>query len=191
MTSGGLVPVSNPSGLFLSERPQNAPGSAVVCSLEGTRSLLLEIQTLTSTSSFGYPRRVAVGFDANRLSLLLAVLEKRAGLSLAGDDVYVNVAGGLAVSEPVADLGLVASVASSFRGQPVDSDTVFIGEVGLAGEVRSAPQMALRLKEVARLGFSRAIVPSGNCPVEEAPDGLDVVGISKVDELMELIFRVG
>ena len=197
MTSSGLEPVSNPSGLFLSERPRNAPGSAVVCSLEGTRSLLLEIQTLTSTSSFGYPRRVSVGFDANRLSLLLAVLEKRAGLSLAGEDVYVNVAGGLAVSEPVADLGLVASVASSFRGQPVDADTVFIGEVGLAGEVRSAQQMALRLKEVARLGFRRAIVPAGNCPVDEAPyenaeiAELEIVGLGNIDELMELIFRVG
>ena len=197
MTSSGLEPVSNPSGLFLSERPRNTPGSAVVCSFEGTRSLLLEIQALTSRSSFGYPRRVSVGFDANRLSLLLAVLEKRAGVSLAEEDVYVNVAGGLAVSEPVADLGLVASVASSFRGQPVDADTVFIGEVGLAGEVRSAQQMALRLKEVARLGFRRAIVPAGNCPVDEAPyenaeiAELEIVGLDNIDELMELIFRVG
>ena len=117
-----------------------------------------------------------------------------AGLSLAGEDVYVNVAGGLAVSEPVAGLGLVASVASSFRGQPVDADTVFIGEVGLAGEVRSAQQMALRLKEVARLGFRRAIVPAGNCPVDEAVAEvaeLEIVGLRNVDELMELIFRVG
>jgi DNA repair protein RadA/Sms len=191
MTAGGLVPVTNPSGLFLSERPRNAPGSAVVCSLEGTRPILLEIQTLTSTSSFGYPRRVAVGFDANRVSLLLAVLEKRADLSLAGEDVYVNVAGGLEVTEPVADLGLVASVASSFRGQPIDADTVFIGEVGLAGEVRSAQQIAPRVKEIARLGFQRVVVPAGNCPVNDAPDHLEVVGIRNISELMELIFRVG
>jgi DNA repair protein RadA/Sms len=191
MTAGGLEPVTNPSGLFLSERPRNSPGSAVVCSLEGTRPILLEIQTLTSTSSFGYPRRVAVGFDANRVTLLLAVLEKRAGLSLAGEDVYVNVAGGLAVSEPVADLGLVASVASSFRGQPVDADTVFIGEVGLAGEVRSAQQIGLRVREIARMGFSRVVVPAGNCPVTDAPDELEIVGIRNISELMELIFRVG
>lgn len=191
MTASGLEPVTNPSGLFLSERPRNSPGSAVVCSLEGTRPILLEIQTLTSTSSFGYPRRVAVGFDANRVSLLLAVLEKRAGLSLAGEDVYVNVAGGLAVTEPVADLGLVASVASSFRGQPVDADTVFIGEVGLAGEVRSAQQIGPRVKEIARLGFRRVVVPAGNCPVSDAPDDLEVVGLRNISELMELIFRVG
>lgn len=191
MTARGLEPVANPSGLFLSERPKDAPGSAVVCSLEGTRALLLEIQTLTSKSSLGYPRRVAVGFDANRLSLLLAVLEKRAKVPLANDDVYVNVAGGLTVTEPVADLGLVASVASSFRGQPLDPDTVFVGEVGLSGEVRSAHQIGLRVKEIARLGFSRLVVPAGNCPVEDAPRDLDVVGIRDISELMELIFRAG
>ena len=188
MTPRGLEPVANPSGLFLSERPLNTPGSAVVCSLEGTRSILLEIQTLTSTSSFGYPRRVAVGFDANRVSLLLAVLDKRAGLSLAGEDVYVNVAGGLSVTEPVADLGLVASVASSFRGQPVDADTVFIGEVGLAGEVRSAQQIGPRVKEISRLGFRRAVIPAGNCPVDDAPGDLEIVGLRNISELMELIF---
>ena len=160
MTAGGLVPVENPSGVFLSERPRNAPGSVVVCSLEGTRPILLEIQTLVSTSAFGYPRRVALGFDQNRVSLLLAVLEKRENLSLAGEDVYVNVAGGLNVGEPVADLGLVASIASSFLNRPVDADTVFIGEVGLTGEVRAAQQLSARIKEISRLGFKRAIVPS-------------------------------
>ena len=188
MTGEGLAPVSNPSGLFLSERPAGAPGSAVVCSLEGTRPLLLEIQSLVSTSSFGYPRRVAVGVDANRVTLLLAVLEKRAALNLSGDDVYVNVAGGLSVSEPVADLGLIASVASSFRARPLDSGTAFIGEVGLAGEVRHAQQVSLRVKEIARLGFGRAIVPKGNCPVADAPEGLEIVGISNISELMDLIF---
>jgi DNA repair protein RadA/Sms len=188
MTGEGLSPVSNPSGLFLSERPENAPGSAVVCSLEGTRPLLLEIQSLVSTSSFGYPRRVALGVDANRVSLLLAVLEKRASLVLSGEDVYVNVAGGLSVSEPVADLGVIASVASSFRAEPLDSGTVFIGEVGLAGEVRHAQHVSLRVKEITRLGFARAIVPKGNCPVPDAPEGLEIVGISNISELMELIF---
>jgi DNA repair protein RadA/Sms len=188
MTGAGLLPVTNPSGLFLSERPQNAPGSVVVCSLEGTRPMLLEIQALVATSSFGYPRRVALGFDANRLSLLLAVLEKRAGLSLSGEDVYVNVAGGLQVSEPVADLGVIAAVASSFRGQPVDPRTVFIGEVGLAGEVRPAQQLLLRIKEISRLGFERALVPAANCPVAEAPEGLEIVGLSNVEALMDAVF---
>jgi DNA repair protein RadA/Sms len=188
MTGSGLAPVSNPSGLFLSERSENAPGSVVVCSLEGTRPLLLEIQALVATSSFGYPRRVALGFDSNRLSLLLAVLEKRAGLVLAADDVYVNVAGGLSVSEPVADLGVVASVMSSFRGEAVDGRTALVGEVGLAGEVRPAQQLPLRIREINRLGFRRAIVPSGNCPVEDAPEELDVVGLENVSKLAELIF---
>jgi DNA repair protein RadA/Sms len=188
MTGGGLTPVANPSGLFLSERPQNAPGSVVVCSLEGTRPLLLEIQALVATTSFGYPRRVALGFDANRLSLLLAVLEKRAQLALSGEDVYVNVAGGLTVSEPVADLGVVAAVASSFRGLPVDSGTVFLGEVGLAGEVRPASQLPLRIKEISRLGFRRVLVPAGNCPVPDAPKDLDIVGLKSVEQLLDVIF---
>lgn len=150
--------------------------------------MLLEIQTLVSTSGFGYPRRVAVGFDQNRLALLLAVLEKREKISLAGEDVYVNVAGGLNVNEPVADLGLIASVASSFRAQPVDNNIVFIGEVGLAGEVRAAQQVPLRVKEIARMGFERAVVPSGNLPIDDAPSDLEIVGLHNLSELMELIF---
>jgi DNA repair protein RadA/Sms len=188
MTGGGLAPVANPSGLFLSERPENAPGSVVVCSLEGTRPLLVEIQALVGSSSFGYPRRVALGFDANRLSLLLAVLEKRGALALAGEDVYVNVAGGLTVSEPVADLGVAAAVASSFRGRAVDPKTVFLGEVGLAGEVRPAGQLPLRIKEIARLGFRRVLVPAGSCPVSECPPGLEVVGVESVARLLDVLF---
>jgi DNA repair protein RadA/Sms len=188
MTGSGLAPVENPSGLFLSERTGSAPGSVVVCSLEGTRPLLLEIQALVSRSAFGYPRRVALGFDANRLALLIAVLEKCTQTSLAGEDVYANVAGGLAVSEPVADLGVIAAVASSFRNQPVDPATALLGEVGLAGEVRPAQQLPLRIKEISRLGFRRALVPAGNCPVEGAPAELEIVGVKNVDRLMELIF---
>jgi DNA repair protein RadA/Sms len=188
MTGLGLAPVANPSGLFLSERSVNAPGSVVVCSLEGTRPLLLEIQALVSRSAFGYPRRVALGFDSNRVALLIAVLEKCTQSSLAGEDVYVNVAGGLAVSEPVADLGVIASVASSFRNQPVDATTALVGEVGLSGEVRPAPQLALRIKEISRLGFRRALVPAGNCPVPDAPAELSIIGVRNVDKLMELIF---
>jgi len=188
MTAKGLLAIDNPSGLFLSERPVQASGSVVVCSLEGTRPLLLEIQTLTSTASLGYPRRVALGFDQTRVSLLLAVLEKRVGLSLAGEDVYVNVAGGMTVTEPASDLGLVASIASSFRGQAVDSRTVFVGEVGLSGEVRRAQQVPLRVKEIARLGFRRALIPEGNCPVDDPPDDLELVPLRNVSELMELVF---
>jgi DNA repair protein RadA/Sms len=188
MTGSGLAAVANPSGLFLSERPENAPGSVVVCSLEGTRPLLLEIQALVGSSSFGYPRRVALGFDANRLSLLLAVLEKRGALALSGEDVYVNVAGGLTVSEPVADLGVVAAVASSFRGRAVDPKTVFLGEVGLAGEVRPAGQLPLRIKEISRLGFRRVLVPAGSCPVPDGPPGLEVVGVESVARLLDVLF---
>jgi DNA repair protein RadA/Sms len=160
----------------------------VVCSLEGTRPLLLEIQALVGRSSFGYPRRVALGFDANRLSLLLAVLEKRGALALSGEDVYVNVAGGLTVSEPVADLGVVAAVASSFRGRAVDPKTVFLGEVGLAGEVRPAGQLPLRIKEISRLGFRRVLVPAGSCPVPDGPPGLEVVGVESVARLLDVLF---
>jgi len=188
MTGTGLVPVANPSSLFLSERAEKAPGSVVVCSLEGTRPLLLEIQALVASSALAYPRRVGVGVDVNRLSLLLAVLEKRVGLPLSRDDVYVNVAGGLSVSEPVADLALVASVASSLRGQPVDTKTVFIGEVGLAGEVRPAQQLPLRIKEISRMGFERAMVPAGNGPVADAPSDLEIVGVKNLEELMNFIF---
>ncbi len=191
MTGSGLEPVENPSGLFLSERPEKAPGSVVVCSLEGTRPLLVEIQALVSRSSFGYPRRVTLGIDSNRVALLLAVLEKRIGLQLSAEDVYVNVAGGLVVDEPVADLGLVAAVASSFKGRPVDSQTVLLGEVGLAGEVRAAQQVALRVTEAARLGFNKIILPTGNLPLpDEAGADLDVelVGVRNVGEALEAVF---
>ena len=191
MTGSGLEPVENPSGLFLSERPEKAPGSVVVCSLEGTRPLLVEIQALVSRSSFGYPRRVTLGIDSNRVALLLAVLEKRIGLQLSAEDVYVNVAGGLVVDEPVADLGLVAAVASSFKGRPVDSQAVLLGEVGLAGEVRAAQQVPVRVKEAARLGFNKIILPTGNLPLpDETGADLDIelVGVRNVGEALELVF---
>jgi DNA repair protein RadA/Sms len=188
MTGVGLVPVVNPSGIFIAERAEKAPGSVVVCCLEGTRPLLLEIQALVSKSSFGYPRRVALGFDANRLALLLAVLEKRAGLALSGEDVFVNVAGGLAVEEPVADLGLAVAVASSFRNRPIDPHTVLLGEVGLAGEVRATQQVSLRAKEADRLGFKRMLLPAGNLPLPDAPTSIETVGIQTLQEALNLLF---
>src|SRR6187402_3191372 len=137
MTASGLRAVPNPSKLFLAERPVNVPGSAVLCTIEGSRPILVEVQALVSGSTFGNPRRTASGLDQNRLSLLLAVLDKRAGLNLATDDVFVNVAGGMAVDEPAADLAIIAAVASSLRNRPVRADTVVFGEIGLAGEVRA------------------------------------------------------
>jgi DNA repair protein RadA/Sms len=188
MTGEGLIPVVNPSGLFLSERPEQAPGSVVVCCLEGTRPLLLEIQALVSKSSFGYPRRVALGFDSNRLALLLAVLEKRMGLPLAGEDVFVNVAGGLTVGEPVADLGLAAAVVSSFKSKPINPHTVVLGEVGLAGEVRGAQQASLRAREAARLGFNRIILPAQNLPLPDTPGSIETLGVQTLEEGLHLLF---
>jgi DNA repair protein RadA/Sms len=185
MTGTGLDPVTNPSGLFLSERAEKAPGSVVVCSVEGTRPLLVEIQALASRSSFGYPRRVALGIDTNRVALLLAVLEKRIGLALSTEDVFVKVAGGLVVDEPVADLGVVAAVASSFKGRPVQANCVLLGEVGLAGEVRAAQRAATRVREAARLGFRRIILPSGNLPLPDEDGSVELVGVRTVGEALE------
>src|SRR6186997_2344248 len=162
MTGGGLRPVPNPSQLFLSERASGAPGSAVVCCIEGSRPILVEVQALVSTSTYGNPRRMAIGIDQNRLSLLLAVLEKRAGLSLAGDDVYVNIAGGVTIDEPAADLSVVAAVASSVRNRAVSPSTALCGEVGLSGEIRGIPQAGLRVREAAQMGFTRIVLPSAN-----------------------------
>jgi DNA repair protein RadA/Sms len=173
MSGAGLIEVPNPSAAFLSERPHQAPGSAVVCSVEGTRPVLLEVQALTSPTPFGMPRRTASGVDYNRMLVLLAVLERRAGLQLGAQDVYVSVAGGLGVDEPAADLGIAVAVASSLRNRPVDERTVFIGEIGLAGEVRAVPQLSRRLAEAARLGFARAIVPCGDGV--DRPDGLELI----------------
>src|SRR6266545_975851 len=162
MTATGLRPVPNPSKLFLAERPTNAPGSAVLCSIEGSRPILVEVQALVSTSSYGNARRMASGIDPQRLSLLLAVLEKRAGLNLIGDDVFVNIAGGMTVDEPASDLGVLAAIASSVRNRVIDSTTAVFGEVGLAGEVRGIAQAALRVREATQMGFTRLIMPDAN-----------------------------
>jgi DNA repair protein RadA/Sms len=173
MTGEGLKPVSNPSALFLAERPKGSPGSAVVATMEGSRPMLVEIQALVSPTSFGNARRMSIGIDPTRTLLLLAVLEKRVGLELATDDVFVSVAGGLDVSEPAADLGVAAAVASSFRNRPIPAHTAIFGEVGLAGEVRGAGQAALRLREAAQMGFERCILPARNVPSE--PAGIEAV----------------
>ncbi|HXW08904.1 MAG TPA: DNA repair protein RadA [Vicinamibacterales bacterium] len=185
MTGSGLRPVPNPSQLFLSERPANAPGSAVLCCVEGSRPLLVEVQALVSTSSYGNARRTASGVDAARLALLLAVLEKRAGLNLLGEDVFVNVAGGMVLEEPAADLAVLAAVASSVRNRPVQPGTAVFGEVGLAGEIRGVTQASLRVREAASMGFSRCIVPDSNCQREDVPAGIEVVGVRHVSEALD------
>jgi DNA repair protein RadA/Sms len=194
MTAGGLRPVPNPSRMFLAERPLNAPGSAVLCSIEGSRPILVEVQALVSSSTFGNARRTANGIDQQRLSLLLAVLEKRAGLNLTGDDVYVNVAGGLTVDEPASDLGVLASIASSVRNRVIPPTTATFGEVGLAGEIRGTTQAALRIREATQMGFRRLVVPimdatnAGNQSSSELSGqagGCELVGVRTVGQALD------
>lgn len=187
MTGAGLAPVPNPSRLFLSDRAAGVPGSVVLCSLEGTRPILVEVQALVSTGAYGTARRMASGIDPNRLSLLLAVLEKRAGLGLAGEDVFVNVAGGLAIDEPAADLGVVAAVASSLRGRGVRPGTAVFGEVGLGGEVRGTPRAGLRVKEAAQLGFTRCVLPAANGGRDTAVDGCETIGVETVEDALDAL----
>ena len=185
MTGTGLRAVPNPSQLFLAERAANAPGSAVLCCIEGARPLLVEVQALVSTSSYGNARRMASGIDQARLSLLLAVLEKRAGLNLTAEDVFVNVAGGLTVEEPAADLAIVAAVASSLRNRPLRPGTAVFGEVGLAGEIRGVSQAPLRVREAAQMGFTRCVVPEGNCAPDDAPEGLELTRVRTISEALD------
>ena len=184
MTGTGLRAVPNPSQLFLAERAANAPGSAVLCCIEGSRPLLVEVQALVSTSSYGNARRMASGIDQNRLSLLLAVLEKRAGLNLIAEDVFVNVAGGMTIDEPAADLAVVAAVASSLRNRPIRQGTAVFGEVGLAGEVRATSQAALRVREAAQMGFTRCVTPEGNCSPSDV-NGIEIAGVRNISEALD------
>ena len=186
MTGAGLRAVPNPSALFLAERPVNAPGSVVLCSIEGSRPILVEVQALVSSSSYGNARRMANGIDPSRLSLLLAVLEKRASLNLMADDVFLNIAGGMTVNEPAADLAVLAAVASSLRNRPIRAGTAVFGEVGLAGEVRGTPQSALRVREAAQMGFTRVVVPEGNRnPSDATGSPCELVGVKSVSEALD------
>jgi DNA repair protein RadA/Sms len=187
MTSTGLKPVPNPSKLFLAERPANAPGSAVLCSVEGSRPILVEVQALVSSSSYGNARRMASGVDQQRLSLLLAVLEKRAGLNLMGDDVFVNIAGGMTIDEPASDLGVLAAIASSVRNKVIPATTAMFGEVGLAGEVRGITQAALRVKEAAQMGFKRCVMPEANIDPSDRSlvKDCELVGVRTVGEALD------
>src|SRR5687767_10384004 len=188
MTGTGLKPVPNPSKLFLSERASGIPGSAVLCCVEGSRPLLVEVQALVSTSTYGNARRMAVGIDQSRLSLLLAVLEKRAGLSLAGDDVYVNIAGGMSIEEPAADLSVIAAVAASVRNRGLAPSTAVFGEIGLSGEIRGIPQAPLRIREAAQMGFARIVLPAANLdPDDEGAGGAELVGVRTVGEALDAL----
>lgn len=182
-----MVPVENPSELLLSTRARNVPGSCVHCAIEGSRPMLVDVQALALQTAYGTPRRTANGFDAGRLALLLAVLEKRAGVSLFNQDVYINVAGGLELSEPAADLSLCAAVASSVRDVCVPQDWAVIGEVGLAGEIRAVSQAERRLSECARLGFHSAVVPRENARHLHAPEGMRVYGVETLAEALSIL----
>ena len=188
MTGAGLVPVANPSEMFLQERPLNVSGSVVTACMEGTRPVLVEVQALVSGSKYGTGRRMAQGFDANRIALLIAMLEKRVGLQLIGDDVFVNIAGGLEIDEPAADLGVVAAIASSFKNATIDPHTAVFGEVGLTGEVRGALQAPVRAREAQTLGFKKIIMPASNTPGLERLLGLRVIGVRSVEEALDELF---
>jgi len=187
MGERGLAEVRNPSAAFLAERPVDAPGSAVLATLEGSRPVLVEIQALVSRSGLAMPRRTAIGVDAGRVALLLAVLEKRWRMQLHDQDVFLNVAGGLRVDEPAADLAVVAAVASSARGRPLPAHTVLWGEVGLTGEVRSVARAEDRAREAARQGFRCCVLPAGNARGLRPVDGLELTGVAALDALFEAL----
>ncbi len=189
MTDNGLGEIDNPSELFLSERPVDVSGSAVIASMEGTRPLLVEVQALVSPTTFGMPRRTSMGVDFNRVNLLIAVLEKKAGLQLGGMDVFTNIVGGLKVVEPASDLGIIAAIVSSFRETPVGQKTCLFGEVGLSGEVRAVAQGETRLKEAAKIGFKQVIVPKNTADRLKTDFGLTITGVKNVEEAIEHIRR--
>lgn len=190
MAPTGLIPVENPSEWFLAERPEDSSGSAIVATLEGSRTLLVEVQALVSTSSsIGMPRRMATGFDHNRMSLLIAIMEKRLGMNLQGEDIFVNLAGGIKITEPALDLGVAAAIASSFQDRPIDAELVLLGEIGLTGEVRTVMQLEARLIEARRLGFKRCIVPhSAKKAKTLLTDGIEISFAKNLTEVFEQIF---
>ena len=187
MRQDGLVEVANPSEYMLNGRPEGASGSVVVCLVEGTRPLMVEVQALVCDSNFGMPRRTAAGTDYNRVNLLMAVLEKRAGMRMSSSDAYVNVAGGIKVTEPALDLGIVIALVSSFRNKEIDSKTVIFGEVGLSGEVRAVTQVQQRVNEAVKLGFTTCILPSVCLKNIKNNDKINLIGIHNVNEAINLI----
>ncbi len=189
MLQNGLKEVLNPSELFLQERSQGAPGSTVVASMEGTRPILVEIQALVTPSSFNYPKRMASGVDQNRISLLMAVLEKRMGMLLQAQDAYIKVAGGVKLDEPAIDLAVLVSIVSSFRDVAAKPMDCYIGEVGLTGEVRRVSRIEQRVQEAAKLGFKRVIIPSSNIGGWDYPNDIEVLGVDTVNQALQLSFK--
>lgn len=187
MKDNGLMEVENPSQVLLNGKPQDASGSVVVCSLEGTRPILIEIQALVCQSNFNLPRRTSVGMDYNRVNLLMAVLEKRVGMMLTGCDAYVNIAGGMRLSEPAIDLGVIVALVSSFKNTVIDSHTIIFGEVGLSGEVRGVSMAAQRVKEAAKMGFTTCIVPKVNCESIGTIEGIKMIGVGDISEVLAYI----
>jgi len=190
MMPEGLVPVENPSEWFLSERPENSSGSAIAATLEGSRTLLVEVQALVSTSSsIGMPRRMSAGFDHNRMSLLIAIMEKRMEFNLQGEDVFVNLAGGIKITEPALDLAVAAAIAGSFRDKAIDPLMVLIGEIGLTGEVRTVMQLDARIIEAKRLGFKRCVIPYSAKKVKNLPDkGIELCFVKNLSDVFEQLF---
>ena len=188
MKAHGLCQVANPSAVFLSERPENAPGSVVTASLEGTRPILVELQALASSTSFGNPRRTILGLDANRVALLVAVMEKQLGMHLMGHDIFMNVAGGVKITEPAVDMGIVSAIASSFLDRPIRKDTLVLGEVGLAGEVRAVGNLEVRIQEARKMGFTRCVVPAGSLKRLRPPGDISLEGVSTVEAAAEFLF---
>jgi DNA repair protein RadA/Sms len=187
MHENGLTEVKNPSELFLSERDRNIPGSAITASIEGTRPILLEVQALVTPSNFGNPQRVTTGFDYRRLSILLAVLEKRAGYRLSANNVFLNMAGGVKIDEPAVDLAVCCSIASSLTDKTIDNKTVLIGEIGLGGEVRSVGQIEKRIQEAEKLGFKRIIIPQGNLKGLNGNYGIKIEGTDGIKQVLAMI----
>ncbi len=187
MQNEGLVEITNPSQLLISERDGNPPGSSIVVSLEGTRALVIELQALSTPTVFGMPRRNASGIDYNRLTLLMAVLEKRGGMNLSSQDVYINLVGGLKVNEPALDLGIVLATASTFKNISIKEDIVVIGEVGLTGEVRSVNMIEKRIKEAEKLGYKTCIIPESNKKLLKENFKLDIIGVKNINDAMKYV----
>lgn len=185
----GLEEITNPSSILISEREDNPAGSVIVATIEGTRPLLIELQALTTPTIFGMPRRTANGIDYNRLTLLMAVLEKKAGMNLGSQDAYLNVVSGIKIGEPAIDLGIVLAVASSFKGISIEKSLVAIGEVGLTGEVRAVNLIEKRLKEAEKLGFKKCIIPENNKKLLKDEYKLDIIGVKNIDEALKVIFK--
>lgn len=188
MKGAGLQEVSNPSAVFLSERPENAAGSIVTASMEGTRPILVEMQGLAAGTSLGTPRRTILGLDHNRVALLVAVMEKKLGMHLMGHDIFMNVAGGVKINEPAVDMGIVTAIASSFLDKPLTNGTIVLGEVGLTGEVRAISHADLRVAEAQKMGFGRCILPASNVARLADQPAIDIVGVKTVAEAMETLF---